>query len=184
MVNTACVVQKLLTTDEISKLAKGDNVDISVSLTGLDNGDEESGKIMKNAVGQKPVKFFDLTMLKTIDGFTQKVTELPTAMEVIIRIPDDVYKSGEKYSILRVHEGELSILPNLSDNPKEIRFRTDRFSSYAIAREVASANGLIAWLVAGAALAFGVAVTCFLILVAHQRRMRRARRNAAHAAHH
>ena len=123
-------------------------------------------------------------MLKTVDGFTTKVTELPEAMEVIMQIPDDIYKSGEKYSILRVHEGELSVLPNLSDNPREIRFRTDRFSSYAIAREVASTNSLIAWLIAGAALAFGIAATCFVILIAHQRRMRRMKRKAAHASHH
>ena len=182
--NLDVVVQRMLSTDEVEKLARGNNVDISVSLTGVEVEDENAKKVMINAVGKKPVRFFDLTMLKTVDGFTTKVTELPEAMEVIMQIPDDIYKSGEKYSILRVHEGELSVLPNLSDNPREIRFRTDRFSSYAIAREVASTNSLIAWLIAGAALAFGIAATCFVILIAHQRRMRRMKRKAAHAAHH
>ncbi len=182
--NLDTVVEKMLSTDEVEKLARGDNVDISISLTGLDSGDEATKKLMENAVGKKPVKFFDLTMLKTVDGFTQKVAELPTSMEVIMEVPEEVYKSGENYVVLRVHEGELSVLPNLSDNPREIRFRTDRFSSYAIAREITSANSIIAWLFAGAALALGVAVTCFLILVAHHRKMRRMKRNAAHAAQH
>ena len=182
--NLDTVVEKMLSTDEVEKLARGDNVDISISLTGLDSGDEATKKLMENAVGKKPVKFFDLTMLKTVDGFTQKVAELPTAMEVIMEVPEEVYKSGENYVVLRVHEGELSVLPNLSDNPREIRFRTDRFSSYAIAREITSANSIVAWLFAGAALALGIAITCFLILVAHHRKMRRMKRNAAHAAHH
>ncbi len=174
------VVQKMLTTEDVTKLAKGEYVDISVSLTGeaSDDVDPASAKIMKNAVGKKPVKFFDLTMLKTVDGNTQKVTELPTTMEVVIEIPDDVYESGKNYSVLRVHNGELAVLPDLDDDPKTITFRTDRFSTYAIAKEVATTNGLIAWLAGGAIVAFGVALTCLLILVSHQRKMRRAKRAA------
>ncbi len=174
------VVQKMLTTDDVTKLAKGEYVDIAVSLTGEgdDDVDPASVKIMKNAVGKKPVKYFDLTMLKTVDGYTQKVTELPTSMEVVIEIPDDVYEAGKTYSVLRVHNGELSILPDLDDNPKTITFRTDRFSSYAIAKEVATTNSVIAWLAGGAIVAFGVALTCLIILITHQRRMRRARRSA------
>ncbi len=174
------VVQKLLTTDEVSKLAKGEYVDISVSLTGeaQDDVDHAAAKIMKGAVGKKPVKYFDLTMLKTVDGNTQKVTELPSSMEVVIEIPDDVYEAGKTYSILRVHNGQLTVLPDLDDDPKTITFRTDRFSSYAIAKEVSTANGIIAWLAGGAILAFGIALTCLIILIAHHRNMRRSKRAA------
>lgn len=170
------VVQRMLTTDDVMKLAKGGHVDIAVSLTGQDKADAVTERIMKNAVGQKPVQYFDLTMLKSADGYTERVTELPTTMEVVIEIPDAVYQAGKTYSVLRIHNGELSVLPDLDDNPKTITFRTDRFSSYAIAQQVTSANNLIAWLVAGAALAFGVAMTCFLILLAHQRKYVKARR--------
>lgn len=173
------VVQRMLSTDDVMKLAKGGRVDIAVSLTGQDKADAVTERIMKNAVGQKPVQYFDLTMLKSADGYTERVTELPTTMEVVIEVPDEVYEAGKTYSILRIHNGELSVLPDLDDNPKTITFRTDRFSSYAIAKQVTTANSLIAWLVAGAALAFGVAMTCFLVLVAHQRKYRKARR-AAH----
>jgi hypothetical protein len=112
-------------------------------------------------------------------GNTEKITELPTTMEVVIEIPDDVYQKGKTYSVLRVHNGELTVLPDLDDDPKTITFRTDRFSSYAIAREVATANGLVTWLAVGALLAFGVAVTCLMILIVHQRKMRRMKRKAA-----
>ncbi len=170
------VVQKMLTTDDVMKLVKGEQVDIAVSLTGQEEEDGAIGRIMKNAVGKKPVKYFDLTMLKTIDGFTERVTELPTTMEVVIEIPDEVYEAGKTYSVLRVHNGELSVLPDLDDDPKTITFRTDRFSPYAIAKETTTPRSLIAWLAGGAIVALGVAVTCFIILVAHQRRMRKMRR--------
>lgn len=173
------VVQKMLTTDDVMKLARGEKIDISVSITGEDQPDAATERIMKNAVGHKPVKFFDVTMLKSMGGNTEKITELPTTMEVVIEIPDDVYQKGKTYSVLRVHNGELTVLPDLDDDPKTITFRTDRFSSYAIAREVATANGLVTWLAVGALLAFGVAVTCLMILIVHQRKMRRMKRKAA-----
>lgn len=173
------VVQKMLTTDDVMRLAKGDKIDISVSITGEDKPDAASEKIMKNAVGHKPVKYFDVTMLKSMGGSTEKITELPTTMEVIIEIPDDVYQKGKTYSVLRVHNGELTVLPDLDDDPKTITFKTDRFSSYAIAREVATASSLVTGLAVGALLAFGVAVTCLAILIIHQRKMRKMKRKAA-----
>ena len=172
------VVQRMLSTDDVMKLAKGGHVDIAVSLSGMDKPDAVSERIMKNAVGQKPVQYFDLTMLKSADGYTERVTELPTTMEVVIEIPDEYFEKGKTYSVLRIHNGELSVLPDLDDDPKTITFRTDRFSTYAIAKQVTSANNLVAWLVAGAALAFGVAMTCFLILIAHQRKYVKARKHA------
>jgi len=127
------------------------------------------------------VKYFDITMLKSMGGNTEKITELPTTMEVVIEIPDDIYQKGKTYSVLRVHNGELTVLPDLDDDPKTITFRTDRFSSYAIAREVASASNLVTGLAVGALLAFGVAVTCLAILIIHQRKMRKMKRKAARA---
>ena len=169
------VVEKMLTNDEILAMVKGGHVDISVSLTKMDP-DPAAEKIMKNAIGQKPLQFFDLTMLKTAGGFTERVNETPTTMEVVIEIPDEIYEEGKTYSVLRVHQGELSILPDLDDNPKTITFRTDRFSAYAISKEVTTSNKLIGWLIAGGAIALGIALTCFLILIVHQAKWKRARR--------
>ncbi|MCR5687478.1 MAG: hypothetical protein K6G58_05610 [Lachnospiraceae bacterium] len=172
------VVQKMLSGDDVTKLVKGEHLDISVSLTEDDDPDEPSVRIMKNAVGKKPMRYFDLTMLKSVDGNTEKVNELPTTMEVVIEVPQDIYKKGKTYSVLRVHDGELSVLPDLDDDPKTITFRTDRFSLYAIAQDVTSASSLVAWLAAGAIISLGIALTCLLILVEHHRRMRKRARGA------
>ena len=176
--NLDTVVQDMLSTEDVMTLAKGGQVDIAVSLV-KDEASASTEKLMKNAVGQKPLQYFDLTMLKTSGGYTERVTELPSLMEVVIEIPDDIYKAGKTYSVLRVHNGTLSILPDIDDDPKTITFYTDRFSSYAIAREVATSQGLVTWLCAGATIAFGIALTCFLILLTHQSKMRKARRKNA-----
>lgn len=175
--NLDIVVHDMLTTEDVMSMARGGQVDIAVSLV-KEDASPATERLMKNAVGQKPLQYFDLTMLKTSGGYTEKITELPSLMQVVIEIPDDIYKAGKTYSILRVHNGTLGILPDIDDDPKTITFYTDRFSSYAIAREVTTSTNLITWLCLGAAITFAIAMTCFVILLHHQRRMRRAKRRA------
>ncbi|MCR5672894.1 MAG: InlB B-repeat-containing protein [Lachnospiraceae bacterium] len=174
--NLDVVVEKMFSNDEVTAMAKGKGGDVSISLTKIEP-DESTKKMMKSAVGQKPLQYFDLTVLKTMDGTTQNVAELPTSLEVVVEIPEDIYKAGKTYSVLRLHHGSLTVLPDLDDNPKTITFRTDRFSSYAIAQETVKSGTLVGWLIAGAAIAFGIAVSCLLILLAHQSRYKKARKN-------
>ena len=180
LTNMDVVLEKMFTTDELMTMAQGGRVDVAITLTKDTEKDASVERIMKNAVGQKPLEYFDLTMLKSSGGYTERVTELPVNMEVVIEIPDEVYKSGKTYSVLRVHNGQLTVLPDLDDDPKTITFSTDRFSSYAIAQEVATSRSLVMWMFGGALIAFGVAATCFLILIAHQRKMRKLKK--AHKA--
>ncbi|MBQ7583162.1 MAG: InlB B-repeat-containing protein [Lachnospiraceae bacterium] len=176
--NLDLVVENMLTTDDMIMLVDGGSQNISVSLTKMGEHDiaPAEEKIMKNAVGQKPLMYFDLSMLKTSNGYTENVHDLGDSMEIVVEIPDDIYKAGKTYSVLRVHEGELKVLPDLDDDPKTITFRTDRFSSYAIAMQTASSRELVLYLMLGALIALLVALTCFLILIIHQAKMRKARR--------
>lgn len=176
------VVEKMLSNDEILAMAKGDTVDVSVSLTRMD-ADESTRKTMEGHVGHKPLQYFDLTILKTMDGLTSKINETPVPLEIVIEVPDEIYAKGKTYSVLRLHQGTVTVLPDLDDNPKTITFRTDRFSSYAIAQEVVKSTTLVNWVVAGAAIAFGIAFSCLLILVIHQAKWKKARRHAAAHGH-
>lgn len=177
LTNLSEVVNGMLTKEDVLTMAQGGKLDFAISLTKEDGADAVTERIMKNAVGQKPLQYFDLTMLKSSGGYTEKITELPVSMEVVIEIPDEIYKSGKTYSVLRVHNGQLSLLPDLDDDPKTITFRTDRFSAYAIAQEVATSRSLVMWLCGGALVAFGIALTCFLILISHQRKWRKAHKH-------
>ena len=176
--NLDVVVQKMLTPDEVMSLVNGGAGNVSVALTKQDSPDPAVKKIMKNAVGKKPVQYFDLTLMKTLNGYSENVTSVSEPMEVVIEIPKEIYKKGKTYSVLRVHNGELKVLPDLDDDPETITFVTDEFSPYAIAQDVASARGMLTGLFLGALLALAIALTCFMILVAHQAKMRKARRRA------
>ena len=177
--NLDVVVENLLTTDDMVALVDGGTESVAISLTKLGKYDvppSDEQVIKKNAVGQKPLQYFDLSMLKTVNGYTDNVHEIGDTLEIVIEIPDEIYKAGKTYSVLRVHEGELKVLPDLDDNPKTITFRTDRFSSYAIAQEVASSKQMVIWFSLGALIALLIGLTCFLILIMHQAKMRKERR--------
>lgn len=178
--NLDVVVENMLSTDDMIGLIDGGSENVSVSLSKMNNNDVAPAveKIMKNAVGQKIIQYFDLSVLKTTNGYTENVTELDDAMEVVIEIPKEYYKAGKTYSVLRVHNGELKVLPDLDDNPRTITFRTDRFSSYAIAMQTASSHEVVLYLTLGALISLLVGLTCFLILILHQAKVRRERRRA------
>ncbi len=176
--NLDSVVNKMMTDGETLAIANGGEALIGISLTKQDKSSIEPAveKEMNNAVGQKPLQYFDLTIMKSVDGATESVSETEEPMEIVIAIPDDIYQAGKTYSILRVHNGELTVLPDLDDNPKTITFRTDRFSTYAIAQQVATTKQIVIRFAIGAIITLAIAVTCFLILMYHQARVRKARR--------
>ena len=63
---------------------------------------------------------------------SEKLTELNNEIEVTIQIPEDI-KGKSTYYIIRNHDGVCDILEDIDDNPDTITFKTDRFSTYAIA---------------------------------------------------
>ncbi|MCR5234892.1 MAG: hypothetical protein K6E53_13450 [Lachnospiraceae bacterium] len=178
--NFSAVVDSIMTPGDVMEIVDGGHANVTVSLTNIDNTiDEDSKKIISRAVGQKPLKYFDLTVMKMVGGAATNIKELIEPMEVVIEIPDDIYKSGRVYSIIRVHNGEVSVLPDLDDDPKTITFRTDKFSAYAISEEKASARKIIVWFAVGGFISFAIALTSFLMLTHHHVKTRRARRKNA-----
>ncbi len=171
------VVAKLLTPGEVLSIAEDGPASVTVSLRDADNTiDEDSKKVIDDAVGQIPRRYFDLTIMKQIDGLPENIRELEEPLEVVIKIPDDIYKAGRIYTVLRAHNGSVSILPDLDDNPETITFKTDKFSAYAIAEQKATQKSIVIRFAIGAGIALVVAILCFAILVYHHTKMRRARR--------
>jgi hypothetical protein len=175
--NFGDVCEKLFTPNEVLSIAQDGTANVTVSLRNADSTiDEKSKGVLDSAVGQKPLKYFDLTIMKIVDGMPENVKEIEVPMEVVLKIPDEIYKKGKTYSILRDHNGELTILPDLDDDPQTITFKTDRFSSYAIAESKASQKTIVIRFAVGALISLVIALSCLLILMYHQVKMRRMKR--------
>lgn len=107
------------------------------NMTGITSGDDltaivELAKAEKLAIDNT----FDITILKTYDGVTTHVTEIGTQAEFVMAIPESLKKSAKgRIKILHVHDGNAEILENISSDPNEVRFRTDKLSAFAMAYE-------------------------------------------------
>ncbi len=174
------VVINALNSSEVFEIVDGGTASVTVSLTktAADQVDKTVKKIMDSRADQKPLQYFDLTMMKLVNGSSENVTSLSEPMQVVIEIPDEIYKKGKVYSVLRLHNGELSILPDIDDDEKTITFNTDRFSSYAIAEQIGTSRDMAIRFAVGALIALIVALACLVILLVHQTRMIREKKKA------
>ncbi|MCR4807348.1 MAG: hypothetical protein K5857_06695 [Lachnospiraceae bacterium] len=171
------VVEKLITPNELLAIAGDTKANITVSLRDADDTiDNKNKKLINGAVGQKPLKYFDLTMLKLVDGMPMNITELAVPLKVVIRIPDELYKKGKVYTIIRSHNDEIDVLPDLDDDPHTITFATDKFSAYAISETVASPKSIVIRFAIGAVISLLLAIACMLILMYHHVKMKRMRK--------
>lgn len=179
--NFDVVVDELMDKADIYELAEGGTANVNVSITKTDETISENDKEQLNSyVGQIPLKYFDITLMKRVGSKVTNVKSLNIPIEIVIEIPDEIYKSGNVYSILRLHDGNLTVLPDLDDDPKTITFRTDRFSNYAISRQKDTGKSLAVKFMIGALIALVIALLCLGILMYHHILYLRRRKKGVH----
>ncbi len=94
----------------------------------------EENKMPGMQIGQ----YFEVSLLESRQNDTNIITELPTALKVVLNLPDDLRAENRRFYILRLHTNEdgsqeYAELVDEDKNPDTITFSTDRFSPYAIA---------------------------------------------------
>ena len=97
--------------------------------------------LVKNENADKAL-YIDLSVSAKVEGVkgTTNITELKAPMDITIDIPEDVHKRGKKFRVIRHHKKDgkhktEKIDATMSPDGKKIRFKTDRFSTYAIIYE-------------------------------------------------
>lgn len=141
---------KILNSSELERLisitpeekTKGVNVWVSVTDAESSMSWEDKEKIGNAVLGGKVGLYFDISLLKrTGVSEAEKVTETNGRIKLSITIPEDLRQSNREYKIIRVHDGQVSVLDgNYDDETGIFSFETDRFSSYALVYTEDSAN--------------------------------------------
>lgn len=82
--------------------------------------------------------YLDMRLLKTITGTANDCTDERiqppdgTLLKIVIDVPTELQNMAP-YSILRVHEGDVAVIPAIYDPELHtLTFETDRFSTYAL----------------------------------------------------
>lgn len=80
-------------------------------------------------------QYLDLSvLLKTTSGQELgKINKLSKDITFTIAVPEDLVKEGRVFVVLRMHEGETTVLETTMNQDGTLSFKTDRFSTYALA---------------------------------------------------
>ncbi len=80
---------------------------------------------------------FDISLTKTTDGEEKKISDIKKdstgtgKVKITLGLPEE-YKYHKNYYMLHVHNGRLSTLADIDDNPDTVTFETDKFSKFAM----------------------------------------------------
>lgn len=86
------------------------------------------------AAGVRTAMVYDISLQAMSENGAplRGVSNLSSAITFTLTVPETV--DGSKYDVamLRIHNGQAAILPDLDDDPSTVTFATDKFSVYAL----------------------------------------------------
>lgn len=83
------------------------------------------------SAGAQVARIFDIKLVIAGRGY-QAVTELSSPIRFVMAAPEGIDVNANDFAIVRVHNGAVSILQDLDNDPATITFESDRFSAYAV----------------------------------------------------
>ena len=123
-------------------LANGTYMHIEISIT--DNVREDAKASILNRYPTSE-KFFDITISVVIEGASDvkyKIEELPSAVNIEVKIPNEMIANNRDYFVVREHKGVISNISYLKDLDGDgfAEFSSNKFSTYAIAYSVRTSD--------------------------------------------
>ena len=147
LVNKSEELITIIPLDKIEKqhVAKGEKVQVYLVVTDISETVSNDDKdLIDEAIGDKEVgAYIDLTLFKQIgDRSASKVPNTNGMVQITVEVPAELLAANAnatgKYQIVRVHEGETTIIDTVFDEATgTITFETDKFSTYALVYETA-----------------------------------------------
>ena len=132
----------LIPLEKIEKehIAKGESVKVYVEVTDItEKVTEEDRKLVEETLREEKVAaYIDITMFKQIgEREAKKIPNTKGAVIISFQVPRELINTNmsvaRKYQIVRVHEGETTIIDAVfNEETGEITFETDKFSTYAL----------------------------------------------------
>lgn len=124
----------VLTEADYRKMDEGKNMTIYLQIKAVTPDEADKNMIEGGLDGQSLGLYLDIALFKQAEGEpAEAVTVLREKLRLTIDIPENLRAAGRVFTVLRLHDGQLTVLPDLDDNPDTITFETDRFSIYALA---------------------------------------------------
>lgn len=137
------VINACLTPEEKELVQKGENIHVRMNVTKLQENVPPIDKalvekalpaLQENVAGLQIAGYLDITIEKCIGPNEEwnKIGELNEEIEIKLNIPSDMYFDNADYYVLRVHDGETTLLEDLDSDNTSITIRTKLFSTYSL----------------------------------------------------
>ena len=115
-------------------LAQGQDVAITLAIKPTFPTAQEIAQMQSALDGRTIGLYLDISLLKQVgDGQPEGITRTGQPLRIVLEIPENLRAKDRAFSILRMHEGVVTALPDLDDDPNTITIETDCFSTYALA---------------------------------------------------
>lgn len=140
--NFEAAVDYFLSGEEKMELLQG-SAPVAINLYIEDADDRQTAQVQKEFAekklpGMNIGQYFEVSLTASKKGETQTISELSSALKVVIEVPEHLKAENRRFYVLRLHtkedgSREFAQLSDEDDNPDTITFSTDKFSPYAIA---------------------------------------------------
>lgn len=123
----------LLRPEEIALVANGSVIELRLTIDKIDEISAADTELIKKSINDYSLcQNLDINLYKIIDGESTKITKTNSPIAVEIKLPDELIKENREYALLRVHDGENQILPDIDKLDETVTFLSDSFSFYAL----------------------------------------------------
>lgn len=134
------LTQAVFTPEEKALIEAGATSSIQLSVEAVDAAalSPQVKHQMQQAAGDKLEigMFLQIDLTKVVGDVATEVTRTNAPIRITIAIPEAL-RGKAAYSVLRLHDGTVTMLKDLDNDPNTVTFETDAFSDYALAYQEA-----------------------------------------------
>lgn len=90
-------------------------------------------------------QYLDISLFKVMGEERSQITKAAGNIRLTLTLPESLTENGKKttreFAVVRIHEGEVTVLPDMDTDSASVTVDTDRFSAYAIVyKDIAEAD--------------------------------------------
>lgn len=125
----------VLTDEDKESVKNGSQIGITLSVTDVGNSITDRERSLVNAfISDKftPGEYLNIEILKTTDNVETYVTQLSNEIKLTLTIPEYLRAENRTFAMVRLHDGEATLLEDLDDSADTITFSSDKFSVYVL----------------------------------------------------
>ena len=136
--DTAQILSACLTAEELAAVSAGAELQIRLTVTDEPPGltTEEKQTFAAAYPGLTVAGYYDLTLEKKLGNADwTKITAANGELTISLDVPEGLVAPGRRFSVLRLHEGAITLLPDIDAEDETVTIATGLFSTYALTYE-------------------------------------------------